>query len=200
MPRSLTAVLTSAVAIAAVVGAVVGVRVWTGSVDRLAIVETWVEARNAGDVDAAMEMLGDDGVVLGYAMARESNREELAKIFRSQAIAGWRIEHSGCVVDDLIVKCRYAMGDEFMRRLGLVLTGRHSYFIPEDVLANADRVHDADARDAVYRAAEEFRAWVGEHHPELEPVIWSDRTATLYTTVAGAETMLAVLDEYVAGR
>jgi hypothetical protein len=52
----------------------------------------------------------------------------------------------------------------------------------------------------VYRAAEEFRAWVGEHHPELEPVIWSDRTATLYTTVAGAETMLAVLDEYVAGR
>jgi hypothetical protein len=53
---------------------------------------------------------------------------------------------------------------------------------------------------AMRDAADEFRSWVRDHHPDLEEVIWPDPSAPLPLTVTGAEALQSVLDAWLEQR
>lgn len=187
------------VAAAAVVG---GAMLAAGDAppDPLEIVEEWVAARNRGDIAAAMSMIADDGYVLGTPMWVASRRDVLEETFRAQVAAGWQMADFDCAVDDLVVTCRYVQDDRILRSLGLSLTGTHTYIVRAGRIGNVDRIHDEASRDAAYGALEALRTWIAANHPSLEPVIWPSRSAVTYTTIAGAEAMLGVLDQYLSDR
>lgn len=187
--------LLGAVAVGAV--AVAGFLVFqTGTGDPLELVESWIDARGSGDIDGALDLVSSDGNILGFSMADEAERQRLTEALQAQAAAGWTADLSDCVVTDDEVKCNYEMGDEILRRWDAVLTGTHTYRVQNGKIVFADRMHDRASRNRTYRAIRDFRAWVHERHPELEEVIWSEAGSVGYSTVAGAEAMLGLIDEY----
>jgi hypothetical protein len=164
--------------------------------DLLAVVTEWTQARNAGDVDAAMQLLAPDAVILGFPLTSPTRRAEFREVMEAQAIAGWTIEDSNCLVSGDTVTCRYRMDDEMLRRWDLEFTGTHEYVVSDGLIQRSTRSHDAESRDRVYAAIQAFRNWVHLVHPELEPVIWSDPNGATYATPEGAQAMLDILAEY----
>jgi ketosteroid isomerase-like protein len=162
----------------------------------LAVVTEWTRARNAGDVDAAMQLLAPDAVVMGFPLASPTRRAEFRNVLEAQAIAGWKIEDSDCSVSGETVMCRYRMGDKMLRRWDLEFTGTHEYVVSDGLIQRSSRSHDAESRDRVYAAIQAFRNWVYLVHPDLEPVIWSDPNGATYATPEGAQAMLDILAEY----
>lgn len=168
------------------------------SADPLSVVEAWVDARNAGDVVAAMSMLPEEGDVFGVGIHLPGNRDRLRAIFEAQTEAGWSIEESDCRVDGESVTCRYRQLDDILRRWDLALTGEHRYVVRDGRLARIRRIHDPASARAVYAAADAFRSWVRAEHPELVDVIWVELDSAMYTTPDGARAALELLDEYEA--
>jgi hypothetical protein len=162
----------------------------------LDVVGQWTEARNAGDVDAAMGQLADGAMIFGISTVRTDGLARLRAIFEAQAIAGHRVEDDDCSAEGPRVICRYLQEDAFMRKCGLSLTGEHQYLVYAGKLAAAERTHDNTSRDVVYASLAAFRQWVERTHPGLEAAIWSDSNSAFYTTVDGARSMLAILDAY----
>jgi hypothetical protein len=168
----------------------------TRPADPLTVVRGWAAARNAGDVDGALAHVGETGDIFGIGLHLPGGREELRTILEAQAIAGFRIDDRDCAVNGENVRCRYVMSDEPMRRWGLQLAGEHSYTVRDGRLVRSSRVHDPEARTAVYAAAALFEDWVREAHPELHDVIWTSFDSVTYTTPDGARAVMALLDEY----
>jgi hypothetical protein len=166
--------------------------------DPLSVVDAWVDARNAGDVEAAMAMLPEEGDILGAGIHLPGNRDRLRATFEAQTVAGLTIEETECRVDGESVTCRYRLQDDVMRRWELALTGEHRYVVRGGRIARVQRFHDPSSSRAVYAAADDFRGWVREEHPELLDVIWVDLDSALYTTPDGARAVLDILDEYEA--
>jgi len=168
----------------------------TRPADPLTVVRSWAATRNAGDVDGALSHLGESGDIFGIGLHQPGGREELRTILEAQAIAGFRIDDRDCAVNGENVRCRYVMSDEPMRRWGLQLAGEHSYTVRDGRLVRSSRVHDPEARTAVYAAAALFEDWVREAHPELHDVIWTSFDSVTYSTPDGARAVTALLDEY----
>jgi hypothetical protein len=166
--------------------------------DPLSVVEEWVKARDAGDVEVAMALLADEGDIFGIGIHLPGNRDRLRAIFEAQAIAGWTIEETDCRVDGESVTCRYRQLDDVLRRWDLALTGEHRYIVRDGRLARIHRIHDRSSERTVYATAAAFRDWVREEHPALFDVIWVDLDSALYTTPDGARAVLDLLDEYEA--
>ena len=164
--------------------------------DPLSVVLSWTEARNAGDVDRAMAVLADTGSIFDFSMADPTDRDRLREILEAQAVAGHRIEESDCEVDGERVTCRYRQYDALLERCGIALTGVHRYNVRDGRLTLADRSHDPESRDAAYAAAEAFRGWVQEHHPDAVDVIWVTSSDVTFTTTEGARAMMAIIGEY----
>jgi hypothetical protein len=171
--------------------------------DPLAVVRSWSEARHAGDVDMAMSDVAAEGNILGVGVHLPGERDHLRSIFEAQAVAGWSVEDSDCVVavseNDPVeaeVTCRYVQRDTALDKWGVTLVGTHEYVVRDGLIVRALRTHDADSQRAAYAVFDEFRAWVRDTHPELFDVIWVDRTSALYTTPDGARAVLDLLDEY----
>jgi len=162
------------------------------------VVQAFIAARNAGDVDLAMSYLADEGSIFGVAIHLDDNREVLAETLRAQVRAGWTGEDADCEVEGEWVTCRYRQTDDILRRWGFELTGRHRYAVREGQIAFAERVHDSAAQKAVYDAAAAFREWVAAERPDEELVIWIDPTSALYTTTEGVDAIRRLLDEYDA--
>jgi hypothetical protein len=167
--------------------------------DLLAVVARWNAARNAGDVDATMQLLAPDAVVLGFPLASPASLAAFREVMEAQAIAGWKIVDSDCSVLGDAVTCRYRMDDEMLRRWDLEFTGTHEYVVSDGLIQRSTRSHDAESRDRVYTAIRAFRNWVHLVHPDLEPVIWSDPNGATYATPEGAQAMLDILAEYDPG-
>ena len=127
----------------------------------MGVVERWTAARNAGDTDAAMDLVADDGVVLNVILSRPNGREQLRGILEAQRIAAWHIEETGCHVEGPRVTCRYGMDDALLRRCALRFTGVHTYVVHGGRLARASRAHDWKSRNRVYAALDDFR-WLLE--------------------------------------
>jgi hypothetical protein len=166
--------------------------------DPLIVVEAWVDARRAGEVDAAMSLLADEGDIFGIGIHLPGNRERLRANLEAQTIAGWTIEETDCRVAGESVTCRYRQWDDVLRRWDLALTGEHRYVVRDGRLARIHRIHDRSSERTAYAAAAAFRDWVREERPELFDVIWIDLDSALYTTPDGARAVLDVLDEYEA--
>ena len=160
------------------------------------VVQAFMAARNAGDVDRAMSYLAEEGSIFGVGIHLDDNRDVLAETFRAQVRAGWSGEDADCEVDGEWVICRYRQADDILRRWALELTGRHRYAVRDGKIAFAERVHDPAAQKAVYDAAAAFREWVAAEQPDQEAVIWIDRTSALYTTTEGVDAILGLLEEY----
>ncbi|HSI99615.1 MAG TPA: nuclear transport factor 2 family protein [Patescibacteria group bacterium] len=166
--------------------------------DPIAVVEAWVAAREAGDIDTVMSLLAEEGDIFGTGIHLDDNRERLRRNFEGQAVAGWAIEETGCEADGERVTCRYRQEDEILRRWGLALTGEHRYAVRDGLIVRVQRIHDPQSANAVYAVTDAFRSWVTEHHPELVDVIWVDPTSALYTTPEGARAILELLDDFPA--
>jgi hypothetical protein len=164
--------------------------------DPIAVVHAWDAARNRGDVDAAMGYLADDGQVAGFSLRSPGQRSLLRGVLEGQAAANYRIEDAECTVAGAVVTCRYAQDDEILRRWGMTFTGTHEIEVRDGKITRLVRAHDRDVQDEIYAAALRLRSWVREAHPELYDVIWVDDTTTLYSTRAGAEALLRIIDEY----
>jgi len=164
--------------------------------DPIAVVEAWVAAREAGDIDTVMSLLAEEGDIFGIGIHLDDNRERLRRNFEGQAVAGWAIEETDCETDGERVTCRYRQEDDILRRWGLALTGEHRYAVRDGLLARIQRIHDRESANAVYAVTDAFRSWVSEVHPELVDVIWVDPTSALYTTPEGARAILEILDEF----
>jgi len=164
--------------------------------DPMGVVERWTAARNAGDTDAAMDLVADDGVVLNVMLSRPNGREQLRGILEAQRIADWHIEETGCHVEGPRVTCRYGMDDALLRRCALRFTGVHTYVVHGGRLARASRAHDWKSRNRVYAALDDFRDWVQREHPDAAETIWIDTRAALYTTADGARAVMALVDDY----
>lgn len=164
--------------------------------DPIAVVRAWDEARNRGDVDAAMSYLADDGQVVGFSLRSPGQRSLLRGVLEGQAAAEFRIEDTRCTVAGLAVTCRYAQDDVILRRWGMTFTGTHEFEVHDGKITRLVRTHDRDVQDEIYAAALRLRSWVRVAHPELYDVIWIDDTTTLYSTRAGAEALLRIIDEY----
>jgi catabolite regulation protein CreA len=172
--------------------------------DPLEVVAAFTASRNAGDVDAAMDLLADDASIFGGSIADPKQRNATRQILAAQALAGWTIVDSDCEAteeaSDVSVICRYQMDDEILRRWELSFTGTHEYTVRDGKIAKVTRVHDLSSRDRAYAALGAFRAWVTEAHPDLVVVIWSDPQGVTYATPEGARAMLDLLDEYEESR
>ncbi len=164
--------------------------------DLLGVVERWTAARNAGDIDAAMDLVADDAVVLDVIVSRPGARDQLRGILEAQRIAAWHIDETECHVDGSRVSCRYGMDDALLRRCALRFTGIHTYVVDGGRLSSAIRAHDADSRVRVYAALELYRDWVEKEHPAAAETIWIDPRSALYTTPDGARAVMELLDEY----
>jgi hypothetical protein len=162
------------------------------------VVQAFMAARNAGDVDRAMSYLAEEGSIFGVGIHLDDNRDVLAETFRAQVRAGWSGEDADCEVDGERVTCRYRQSDDILRHWSLELTGRHRYAVRDGKIAFAERVHDPAAQRSVYDAAAAFREWVAAERPDQEAVIWVDRASALYTTTEGAEAIFGLLDAYDA--
>lgn len=166
--------------------------------DPIAVVEAWVAAREAGDIDAVMALLADEGEIFEIGIHLDDNRERLRRNFEAQGVAGWAIEETGCEADGELVTCRYQQEDDILRRWGLALTGEHRYVVRDGLLVRIQRIHDRQSANAVYAVTDAFRSWVAEEHPELVEIIWVDPMSALYTTPDGARAVLDLLDEFPA--
>lgn len=166
--------------------------------DPIPVVEAWVAARVAGDVDTVMAQLAEEGEIFGVGIHLDDNRERLRRNFEAQAVAGWAIEETDCEADGERVTCRYRQEDDILRRWGLALTGEHRYVVRDGLLVRIQRIHDQQSANTVYAVTDAFRAWVSEIHPELVDVIWVDPLSALYTTPEGARAVLDLLDEFPA--
>ena len=166
--------------------------------DPIAVVEAWLAAREAGDIDTVMSLLAEEGEIFGIGIHLDDNRERLRRNFEAQAVAGWAIEETGCQADGERVTCRYRQEDEILRRWGLALTGEHRYVVRDGLLVRILRIHDRESANAVYAVTDAFHGWVAEEHPELVEVIWVDPTSALYTTPEGARATLDLLEEFPA--
>jgi hypothetical protein len=164
--------------------------------DPEAVVARWNEARNHGEVEAALALLADDASVLGFRLDEPGQRAELGEILAAQAAAGFELHDRDCQVAATIVTCEYEMVDEVMLRWDLALHGVHRYEVADGRITAAARTHDQSSEDEVYRELDEFRRWVADRHPDLVHVIWSTPGAAAYTTVLGAQTMISLLDDY----
>jgi SnoaL-like domain len=160
------------------------------------VVEAWTAARNAGNIDAALALLSADAVVLDLDVSDPEALARLRNILEAQKVAGWRIEETGCGVDGERIRCRYAMHDELLRKCGLQFDGEHVYVVVDGKIDQQSRRHDPASRSKVYGALDRFRAWVRTNHPEAIGVIWIDPSSATYTTTAGAQAVMAFLDEY----
>jgi hypothetical protein len=179
-----------------IVGAAAIVTSTSAPPGQVAVVEGWTAARNAGNIDGALAFLTEDAVVLEQRVSDPAARASLRNILEAQKIAGWRIEETGCGVDDEHVTCRYAMDDTLLRKCGLRFTGEHQYVVVDGKLDHQTRHHDPASRSEVYGALAVFRAWVRKNHPDAVEVIWIDPTSATYTTPDGAHAVMAFLDEY----
>jgi hypothetical protein len=84
--------------------------------------------------------------------------------------------------------------------MGLVLTGNHEYVVRDGLIVSAGRTHDPETRSVIESASRDLRQWVKEHHPELEPVIWTSGRSVTYSTMEGVEATLSIFDEYLASK
>ena len=166
--------------------------------DPIAVVQSWVAAREAGDIETVMSLLAEEGEIFGIGIHLDDNREWLRRNFHAQAIAGWAIEETGCEADGERVTCRYRQEDDILRRWRLALTGEHRYVVRDGLLVRIQRIHDRESANEVYAVTDAFRSWVAEEHPDLVNVIWADPTSALYTTPEGARAILDVLDDFPA--
>jgi hypothetical protein len=164
--------------------------------DPAAVIERWNSARNRGDVAGAIALLADDASVLGFHLDDADDRAELTEVLAAQAAAAFHLTDRGCVGVGAFVTCDYEMQDEVLQHWNLSLRGVHRYEVVDGLIASATRDHDRTTSDRVYAQLDAFRRWVTKTHPDLVDVIWSTPGAAAYTTVAGAETMLSLLDEY----
>jgi hypothetical protein len=162
----------------------------------LAVVNAFTGARNSGDIDAAISLLGAEGDILGLSLTQPGVRDRLRANFAAQQVAHWTIEERNCVVEGVNVACDYRQTDDILEGWGLALTGEHRYVVRDGRITHLRRIHDPRSQHAVYAAADAFRAWISEAHPELLDVIWVDPTSALYTTPDGARAILEVLPEY----
>jgi hypothetical protein len=162
----------------------------------IAVVEAWTAARNAGEIDAALALLADDGNVLDQNLSDRDARTALRGILEAQAIAGWRVEDSDCAADGESVRCRYLMHDALLRKCHLAFAGTHDYRVDGGKLRSATRRHDDASRSEVYRALTRFRGWVQRNHPDALDVIWVTRFDATYTTPDGARKVMSLLNEY----
>ncbi len=166
--------------------------------DPLGVVTAFTDARNGGDLDAALGLLGAQGDILGISMSAPDGRSRLRAIFEAQQVSNWQVEDHDCTADDVDVTCQYRQSDDVLRRWGMALTGKHRYVVRDGRIMWMRRIHDPDAEETVYAAADAFHEWVRSAHPDLLPVIWIDPTSALYTTPDGARAILGLLDEYDA--
>lgn len=180
--------------------AIVLVATMGGNRDTLAVVQAWGVARNAGDIDAAMDLVSEDARLLDHSMQLPERRDALVDLLRVQASAGWEAHDFDCSIAGESVSCRYEQSDVFLRMMGLVLTGNHEYVVRDSHIVSADRTHDPESRFGIESAWRDLRQWVKEHHPEIEPVIWTSRRSIAYSTVEGAEATLSIIDEYLASK
>jgi hypothetical protein len=156
----------------------------------------WIDARNAGEVAAALGYVAESADILGIDAGTSDGRDRLRALLEAQFIAGWRIEDSECTTIGERVVCRYTQADALLRKCGRALTGEHRYDVSAGKLIRVARTHDLATREPAYAAIRAFRAWVERAHPVAEQVIWSDPNAISYATPEGARAMLAILDEY----
>jgi hypothetical protein len=170
--------------------------------DRAAVevVQAWGVARNAGDIDAAMDLVSENARLLDHSMQLPDRRDAFVDLLRVQASAGFEVRDFDCSIAGESVSCRYELNDVFLRMMGLVLTGDHEYVVHDGLIVSADRTHDPETRSVIESASRDLRQWVKEHHPELEPVIWTSRRSVTYSTVEGVEAMLSIFDEYLASK
>lgn len=164
------------------------------------VVQAWVSARNAGNVETVLSLTADDATLLGHSMDLPHRRDSFVELLRAQAEAGFEISETDCVVDDGLVSCRYQSSDMFLRSLGVALTGDHQYVVRDGLIILTERTHDPEARSNVVNAMREFRSWVKEHYPELEAVIWTTRGSAAYSTVEGVQAMHSIFEEYLDSR
>jgi hypothetical protein len=162
------------------------------------VVQAWTAARNAGDVDGVMALVSGEARLLEFSMQAPGGRDAFAEFVRMQAAADWEISEVDCTADGERVLCRYEQSDVFLRGVGVALTGTHEYVVRDGLILSVTRTHDS--RGDPYDAWRRFRSWVGEHHPELQTVIWARRGSVGYSTLEGVEAMLSILDEYLASR
>jgi hypothetical protein len=186
--------------VAAVAGLVVAVAglvvVRSQPADPFAVTTSWVAARNAGDVDAAMGLLADTAVIFDLPMADPDARSQLRLLLEAQAIAGHRIDDRDCREDRGRVTCRYRQSDALLDRCGLVLAGVHTYQVRDGKLSRAGRTHDGPSRSAAYDAARAFRRWVEANHPDDADVIWADASDVTFSTPDGARAMVSIISQY----
>lgn len=171
-----------------------------GDSGTLEVVQAWGVARNAGDIDAAMDLVSEDARLLGHSMRLPERRDDFVDLLRAQAAAGWEIRNFDCSFDGETVSCRYEQSDVFHRKMGFVLTGNHEYVVRDRLIVSADRRHDAKTRSAIQSTSRDLRRWVTEHHPEIESVIWTNPGSASYSTVEGVDAMLSIFDEYLASK
>ena len=164
--------------------------------DPIAIVHAWDAARNRADVDAAMSYLAPDAQVVGFSLRSPTQRSLLRGVLEGQAAAGYRVDDTECTTAGELVSCRYAQDDEILRRWGMTFTGQHEIAVHDGKITSLVRTHDPAVEDEIYAAALRLRSWVRVTHPDLYDIIWVDDTTTLYSTRAGAEALLSIIDEY----
>lgn len=164
------------------------------------VVQAWVSARNAGDVETVLSLTADDATLLGHSMDLSHRRDDFVELIRAQAAASFAISETDCVVHDELVSCRYRLSDTFLRSLDVALTGDHEYVVRDGLIISAERTHDPEARSNVVNAMRQFRSWVKEHYPEIEAVIWTTRGSTAYSNVEGVQAMHSIFEEYLDSR
>jgi hypothetical protein len=103
-------------------------------------------------VGRALSVLSGKATVLEQRVSDPEDLAQLRGVLESQAIAGWRIEGTGCTAEGERVTCRYRMDDEMLRKCGLALVGTHRDIITDGKLDSATRQLDQASRSKVYSA------------------------------------------------
>ena len=163
------------------------------------VVRRLTAARNGHDLDGVLAAYAPEAHILGWPRDHERLGQRVVDRFAAQFLLEWRVTLTDCERFGDRVVCDVVMDDVFLRALGIRLTGRHTYELRDGLIARHDG-HVGRGRRAAEAAVADLRAWVRVHHPELEPVMWSDPAGLLATTPEGAEALLAVLDDWLAQR
>jgi hypothetical protein len=86
--------------------AIVLVAMVSGDHGALAVVQAWGVARNAGDIDAAMDLVSEDARLLDHSMQLPDRRDAFVDLLRVQASAGCELHDFDCSIDGESVSCR----------------------------------------------------------------------------------------------
>lgn len=143
-----------------------------------AVVDRFIEAQNAHDLEAVLTLLTDDFVFRDPESTFEVSRSDVRPLFEWDAATRWQGEASIVRTDGDTIRVRLVETNQFLERLGLgPMSHDVTYVVADGRLRQIVASFDPALQQSVDSAVAPVLEWARETRPErLEGLIGPDGT------------------------